>query len=129
MKRELLVTIPGKAVPKARARKGRGGHWHTPQRTIDYEQHVGWHAVSALARLAPAQRTAWPLGARFHVEILVVPGSARRQDVDNIAKSVLDGAIGILWKDDAQVEKLTIERGAPSRAPHVVMRVTALEGT
>lgn len=125
--RTIVFTIPGKAVPKGRARKGRGGHWHTPQKTIDYEQTVAWNALTA--RQIDVQRTKkpWPLDARYHVELRVVPGSAHRQDVDNIAKSVLDGAIRTLWDDDARVEKLTVERAEQSRSPHVVMRVTVLE--
>lgn len=126
--RTIVFTIPGKAVPKGRARKGRGGHWHTPQKTIDYEAAVAWNALTARQIDVQRRRKAWPLEADYHVELRVVPGSAHRQDVDNIAKSVLDGAIRTLWDDDSRVSKLTVERAPQSRSPQVVVRVTVVEG-
>lgn len=121
----IVFTIPGKPVPKKRPRAGKGGHFYTPKATRDYEAHVNWHAFGALAKLPLEQRHAWPRRATFEVELRVVPGSAAFSDVDNVAKSILDGCNAVLWDDDKQVAKLTVERAAPERGPHVVVRVTA----
>jgi Holliday junction resolvase RusA-like endonuclease len=93
--------IPGPPIPKGRPRKGPNG-WYTPARTAMYEQRVAQEAMVAGIRLEP--------GKRYTVEILLHV-SRWRGDVDNCAKSILDGlaergkAFG--W-DDRQVCDLVV---------------------
>jgi Holliday junction resolvase RusA-like endonuclease len=47
---------------------------------------------------------------RYAVAISVFAPDKRRRDLDNIAKSILDGCNGVLWDDDAQVDGLTVVR-------------------
>jgi Holliday junction resolvase RusA-like endonuclease len=47
---------------------------------------------------------------RYTVTIHVFAPDKRRRDLDNIAKSILDGCNGVLWADDAQVDGLTVVR-------------------
>lgn len=37
-------------------------------------------------------------------------GHTKRPDLDNLAKFTLDAANGVLWKDDAQIESLTLKK-------------------
>jgi Holliday junction resolvase RusA-like endonuclease len=48
----------------------------------------------------------------------------QRQDVDNVAKAVLDAANGVLWVDDRQVVQLQISKliGAQGEPPAVYLR-------
>lgn len=51
--------------------------------------------------------------------------ATRRPDIDNYGKAVLDACNGILWIDDAQVVRMTIEK-LYSHAPRSVVTVEAL---
>jgi len=45
------------------------------------------------------------------VSIILYPRDKRLLDIDNICKCVLDSMNGIIYDDDQQVWKLTVERG------------------
>jgi len=97
--------VPGEPVPKARPRLGRGGRWYTPSRTRDYEQRVGWEARIAGARPVEGD-----------VAVRIVVRGPRRFDLDNVAKTILDGLRGVAFADDRQVVHLDVrwEPGEPS---------------
>lgn len=47
----------------------------------------------------------------FHVSIWIEqPEPGRRLDCDNVAKACLDALCGVLWIDDSQVVRLTVEK-------------------
>ena len=98
-------TIPGKPQPKQRPRRGAGGRFYTPQKTRAFEQLVMWLALQA-------RPVGWPKDRRYAVEITVVCPDKRKRDIDNIAKSILDGMNDVAWLDDGQVDQLHIERVA-----------------
>jgi len=99
---KMTFSIPGKPQPKQRARKGANGRWYTPEATQKYERLVG---ACALVR-----SKMWRIDARYTVTIHVFAPDKRRRDLDNVAKSILDGLNGILWADDAQVDGLMVVR-------------------
>ena len=111
----LVITfaLPGPAVPKGRPRLGRGGRVYTPRRTHAYERAVH---MAALAD----RPSGWPMDARMSCEILI--GGSRRADVDNVAKSILDGLNGAAWADDSQVDRLVVERVPGPDGTSVVVR-------
>jgi crossover junction endodeoxyribonuclease RusA len=72
---------------------------YTPPATREYENLVGWVAKS--------------LGCRpIEVPVLVVLDvyARGRLDVDNVAKSVLDGLTGVVYEDDDQVVELLVRK-------------------
>jgi Holliday junction resolvase RusA-like endonuclease len=115
---DIFLTVLGKPVPKGRPRmtmRGTFPHAYTPKRTVQYEQSV------ALAARALRRKV---FGA---VNVLIVlffthtrtSGEWPGGDVDNYAKSILDGIVqGGLLKDDDQVVSLRVEKqwGEPARA-------------
>ncbi len=113
----ISFTVPGRPVPKQRPRMGRGGHMYTPRRTRDYEQLVGQCALAA-----GAKRNREPVAVRL--EIHVRP--SLRLDVDNVAKSVLDGCNGVVWDDDARVRCLEVVR-VDDDDERVVVTITPAE--
>ena len=90
----MAFDVPGRPVPKQRARRAPDGHWYTPKATVAYEDAVAWCAASAGFRPEP--------GAEYRVSI-VFHVTAKRQDGDNLEKSVLDGLNKVEGFDDRQV--------------------------
>ena len=104
----LAFTVPGAPVPKGRPRVVRNGgkvRGVTPPRTRVYEATVGVYALQA-RQLHPGP---WPLDVHYSVTAEIAGG---RGDLDNVAKSLLDGCNGVLWSDDARVRRLLVERVA-----------------
>lgn len=102
------LVIPGKPVPKARARvrfyDGRVMSY-TPPKTREFEKAIRVYASHAGVRL---QR-----GRLATVMIFQTNGPG---DIDNLIKSVHDGLNKIAWEDDRQIKavlaiKLPIEKG------------------
>ena len=112
----ITFSIPGDPVPQPRPRvttRGGFGRAYVPR---SHAVHGFRKAVQLAARAAGAT----PHGEPVEVVIDAVfarPKSHRkdgpalpRQDVDNLAKSVLDALTGIAWDDDRQVRRLVIEK-------------------
>lgn len=112
----ITFSIPGDPVPQPRPRvttRGGFGRAYVPR---SHAVHGFRHAVQLAAKAAGAT----PHGEPVEVVIDAVfarPKSHRkdgptlpRQDVDNLAKSVLDALTGIAWDDDRQVRRLVIEK-------------------
>lgn len=67
---------------------------------------------------------------RVKCHILINCPDKRRRDVDNIAKPVLDAMQHAgAYKDDCQIDYLTIERGEVVKGGKIVVRITDLAGT
>ena len=106
------------AQPKQRHRTGNGRSY-TPKETKDAEAEVAWrfkreargHAVDAKSRFG------------LH---LAVTGANSAADVDNLAKTVMDGLNGICWKDDRQVDELHV-RHLPGRERRTEVTVYRIE--
>lgn len=110
----IRFTIPGTAVPKARARTsftGPKAHSYTPDKTAEWEEAVQW--------LAAPHRPASPLQGALSVALafyLPRPQRGKRQypsvrpDIDNYAKAILDALNGTMWVDDGQIVQLTASK-------------------
>jgi len=108
---EITFTVPGRPVPAVRMTQR--GKWVKPnaQRYLSYKDQIGWEARAVMGRREPL---AGPVG----VEVTAVISGGRPGDVDNIAKSILDGCNGVIWDDDRQVVALHVyrQKGKPQRA-------------
>ena len=102
--------IPGRPMPKQRPRVGRYGNIYTPRETKSYEELVG---------IVARQHCKEPLAGDISVAIEVY--GKRIGDLDNIAKSILDGMSGIVYVDDRQVTELSIRKMASGEEKVVVM--------
>ena len=108
----ITFTVEGVPRPKARARRGKGGQWYTPQSTRAYEEAVGWAARDAGIRN--------PYQGAVRLEITLWLPDRRRRDVDNCAKSICDGLNGIAYLDDSQIIELTVRRGVDREKPRAI---------
>jgi Holliday junction resolvase RusA-like endonuclease len=98
----LRFHIPGRAVPKGRPRMTRSGGVYTPKTTVDYEKIVATAWNDKYGMLA--------LNGRLRVTINVHTDRHAKQDVDNLAKSILDGMqrAGAFMDGDHQVYSLGV---------------------
>jgi crossover junction endodeoxyribonuclease RusA len=97
--------VPGRPVPKERPRTslaGRKMHIYTPRATSQYEKLVGYAALSAANGKSFFKNIA--------VEIKLFFRDRRFGDLDNYTKSILDGLQGVIFENDKQVCRLTVER-------------------
>ncbi len=95
----LALTIPGEPVAKERPRMNRTtGNVYTPKKTRDAEKDLGWALKLAGARVDASSRYGVYLTFRVSKKI----------DIDNALKLVLDAGNGIVWKDDIQVDEVSI---------------------
>jgi len=123
---KLTFSIPGDPVPCQRPRVGRGGTVYTPRETQVYEQHV-----SSMAYLA-AYRERWTRcdpKTPISVQLEISRSKSKRGDIDNIAKSILDGITKsqAVWADDRDVMELSCSI-ATSNSPGVRVVIEVQEG-
>jgi len=113
----VAFVVPGKPETNHRARVTRNGTYHAKE-YVAYKR-----AVQIVAKAAcPID---WALDRNYDVSIVMHEPDRRRRDVDNAAKGLLDGCRGVLWADDRQIDRLTVERGEVDKVmPRVVVRVS-----
>jgi Holliday junction resolvase RusA-like endonuclease len=106
------LRIDGEPVPKGRPRfsciKGKP-HTYTPAKTLAAEQELAWHFRSAHTGPPVAHPVA--LRVAFHVK-------SNTCDLDNLIKTILDAANGIVFEDDKQVVQIEAELYRGSKTPH-----------
>lgn len=122
---------------KQRPRLGRHGVY-TPAETTAFERAIGWHGKIAMNCRAPLQG---PLEATVRVVFRIPPSwtKTRREaairgeiahtiapDCDNVLKACLDGLNKIVFADDKQVVKASIEKRYGPQ-PMVVVTVKPME--
>ena len=96
------IIIPGRPVPKARPRlgvRGRKAYVYTPPQTVEYERMVG-----LVAKATGCKPTYGPVFVALDIY------TRRKMDLDNVAKSILDGLNGIAYVDDDQVVELLVRK-------------------
>ncbi|MBI0447198.1 RusA family crossover junction endodeoxyribonuclease [Deinococcus sp. DB0503] len=82
---------------------------------------------AGLASLDPQRLACWPRTGRLSVSVTLCPPDARRRDVDNYLKAVLDLLThGGVYVDDSQIDRLTITRGPVEKGGRVIVEVYPL---
>ena len=114
----IVFVVEGVPRPKARARRGAGGRWYTPQATKAYED-----AVSMAARAAGALE---PLRGAVRLCVALWLPDRRRRDVDNCAKSICDALNGIAYGDDSQIEELVVRRHIDHDRPRAEVTIECM---
>jgi len=117
------IVLEGKPISKARPRFTRQGRAYTPGKTKEYEQQLRSIALQEMADREPTEMPCtMKILAQFEVpkswpkykqrDALTGEGNWRpgKPDIDNIAKAVLDAFNGVVFKDDALVYKIEVEK-------------------
>jgi crossover junction endodeoxyribonuclease RusA len=114
----LSFVVPGPPQPKERPRRGKGGRFYTPDATRGYEHALKTYALQA------ARLQGWPLATRERLAVTLRAffPDRRTRDLDNTFKC-LDGANGVVWHDDEQIDELHVYRGVDRKNPRLEVTV------
>ena len=123
MLRQINFKVSGKPIGKGRPRFTKSGHVYTPNETKQYETRIKNAAWAAMKRekLNPTDRRVTITASAYfevpksynkqkRIECQCGIHIPKRPDIDNIAKSILDGCNGIAFKDDCQVWHLSVNK-------------------
>ena len=120
----IIFVVPGRPQPKERPRVTRSGYSFTPPRTKEYEALVIEQAKkSGTLPQSPIEETPLKMIIWCYMPIptswsrkkqeLAIQGKllpAKRPDIDNLGKIVMDALNGVAYKDDAQIVQLVINK-------------------
>lgn len=117
--------IEGVPVPKGRPKFTSMGGFvraYTPKQTLDYETLVRQEAQAAMG---PTDLLETPVGVYLYIRLPIPKSYSKKRtaaclegkekpikkpDLDNLAKAVLDGMNGAIYKDDAQIVSLHLTK-------------------
>lgn len=128
---EIIFTVPGVPVPKARPRFVRG-HCFTPQKTTNYEADLKYYFLKSIDNLFTPLDCPIRLGI---VAMFPMPKSSLKKndfgvclkttkpDLDNVIKSVCDGLNGVAWVDDARIYYITALKNNSIYQPCVKIKI------
>jgi len=115
--------VIGKIQPKQRPRFKRCGAFiqtYTPQATLDYQKLVAESYIEKYDDTKLTGALKMEINAFFNVpmsyskkrksELYGKPNTAHNGDIDNVAKSVLDGLNGVAYDDDTIIYDLHIRK-------------------
>lgn len=113
-KRQHTMRSKVRPIVKGRPRMTRRGRVFTPATTLEFEQKVAdsWIKSKGPIFTGPVSVTIElsPEGFMVRVRSITHEESKLRGDVDNYAKSILDGLNGVAFQDDKQVHILNVEK-------------------
>lgn len=98
----MKLIIPGRPVPAVRMTQRSKFKNKQALRYLEYKERIGWEAKAAKI---PKFH-----GRNIHVNAVAYLCAGPEPDVDNLGKAFLDGLNAIVWDDDRQVRKLTVEK-------------------
>jgi crossover junction endodeoxyribonuclease RusA len=101
----IKIIVPGR--PVAAVRMTQRGKYVSKQagRYLAYKNHVAW-----IAKAAKQKHNLRCIDGPVEVIAVAYLYGKREPDADNLAKSFLDSMNGIIWQDDRQVRRLTVEK-------------------
>lgn len=122
MSYEISFTSPGNPLPKQSYRhSGNGGY--TPARIKSWQECVQIHAINARNLHTKELPDDVFESSEFEVHIQFYRKDKRRVDLDNMSKAILDALNNVMWDDDKQVTKLTLEKFYDKENPRAYIRV------
>lgn len=121
MSKGITFSVAGRPQATARPRVLKNGGSFMPKTTVAAQRMVAEAALVAAGSKRPLWPTGcvsvavnacfgWPAGT---AKKRILPGwtpMPKKPDVENLAKTVLDGMTGIVYTDDNQVVELTISK-------------------
>lgn len=135
----MIFEFLGAPIAKARPRVTRAGITFTPKKTRDYEQSLAYAAGIKMGGKEPFDvplkiniRFFFPIPKSFNkskhklaADKVLLP--AKKPDIDNLIKAILDALNGIVWVDDALVCAVVAGKSY-SENPRVFLKVEPIGG-
>ncbi|HJS17309.1 MAG TPA: RusA family crossover junction endodeoxyribonuclease [Anaerolineales bacterium] len=115
---QLSFFVEGEPVAKQSFRYSRRGSF-TPARVKAWQGDVSLCAQLAMRQEGELE----PMEGNLSVDLTFFLGNARRTDLDNLSKAILDAMNGVAWLDDKQVIRLTIHKFVCRERQGVVVHV------
>lgn len=117
----LSFVILGHALTKRRARgiydpRLRKVVFRSDPATKTWEKWVKWEAIHAI-NLLKERGIDWPTDRRYEANLVFFHDDRRQRDGDNLQKAVLDGCNGVVYADDSQVDRKTVEKKFDAEQP------------
>ena len=120
----VTFSLEGISVPKGRPKFSRRGGFarvYTPKKTADYETAIKTQAQAMMNREPLETPLAVYLCFRLPVPkshskkrteacLIGAEKPTKKPDLDNLAKAVLDGLNGVVWRDDSQIVSLHVTK-------------------
>ena len=110
----IKILIDADIIPQARPRVTRCGRTYFPKRNQDFRRIVQTCAMAAMKGAEPLKGE---ICAVFKVYRKWRRTARQAGDVDNLSKSLMDGMNGIVFEDDSQICRLTIEKFQDKERP------------
>jgi len=134
---KIRFTVPGQPIAKSRPKFARVGKFvktYTPKQSLNFEQKVGYYAAQALVGM-DTQLLDMPV--KIIVDFFFSrPKSRQRKknagltlprtvkpDIDNLAKSILDGLNKVAFRDDALVYCMDIAKFEVDELPRTEVQI------
>lgn len=133
------IVVYGAPQGKGRPRISKFGGVFTPAKTAAYESAVRFAAGQGMQGRPLFEN---PVGVKIRA-LFEIPASytkkkkalaasgqmfpAKKPDIDNIQKAVLDGCNKVVWKDDAQIVKIEMTKEFSDK-PRVEVEVYEMRG-
>jgi crossover junction endodeoxyribonuclease RusA len=109
------------AIPKQRPRAGKNGIY-TPKETKQFEQ-----AIKTLAKMQLFRENVGPLSVPINVGIIIGSVKLLRGDIDNYAKSILDGLNGIAYIDDRLIRTLGVRILEKQQRDYIIVEINPIK--
>jgi Holliday junction resolvase RusA-like endonuclease len=122
---QVMFTVYGEPVAKGRPRFSTRGKFpvaYTPAKTKNYEDEVRLFATKAIGSGSPIEGS---VSVFIYISFSVPQSYSKRKrgaclsgdekhtkkpDLDNVAKALIDGMNGIIFKDDSQITSLHVTK-------------------
>jgi Holliday junction resolvase RusA-like endonuclease len=139
MSEPIVFEIPGEPQGKRRARFVRAGHFlksYADPKTVNYETfiremfclaHPGFVPLEGPVDVHIAAFCGMPKAVSKKKRAMMMSGElrpAKKPEVDNIGKVILDALTGLAFKNDSQVTRLVVEKVYSERS-RAIVKVTA----
>lgn len=119
----IKIVIGGDCIPAARPRFS-GGRAYQPKRNVEYRAVVQAAAFAAMKGNKPLQGE---VSATVRLYRKYKPTSRIFGDVDNHLKSIFDGLNQIVFDDDSQVIRCSVEKYQDKLQPRAEIDVESVE--
>lgn len=93
-------------------------------RGISYMTKKGRELKISYIKQIQEQYTKKPTDKKLSLEIHLYFGNERIHDWDNFHKISMDAMTGLVWDDDSQIEKATVEKHKDKLNPRIEINIT-----